>query len=254
MRSLDSAVVPPKCAGKTLTKPVMAAVEAALQQRFGSHAGWAHNALFISELASHRHHLPPHLQPPGRGQAGAAARSASAPAALLSEAAADQGALERPVGEALVDAATRGAAAADGGGGAAVQAGRQGRRAARPRQEAGAAPEAARPPALKRRKRSAPASAAAPAAAEAAQLAGLPVGVPQESPARDAALGLHTPATCAAEPVVDTLSAQTMQCGVIRAEPLKQVLISAVRSGQGPMTEWRRRKTQPAGVRALCLD
>ena len=231
----------------------MAAVEAALQQRFGSHAGWAHNALFISELASQRHHLPLHLQPQGRGQARAAARSASAPAALLSEAAADQGALERPVGEALVDAATRGAAAADGGGGAAVQASRQGRRAARPRQEAGAAPKAARP-ALKRRKRLAPASAAAPAAAEAAQLAGLPVEDPQESPARDAALGLHTPATCAAEPIVDTLSAQTMQCGVIRAEPLKQVLIRAVRSGQGPMTEWRRRKAQPAGVRALCLD
>ena len=42
----------------------MAAVEAAFQERFGSHAGWAHNTLFISELATQRHLLPEHLQPP----------------------------------------------------------------------------------------------------------------------------------------------------------------------------------------------
>lgn len=41
--------------GKTLTKPLMAAVEQALVARFGPYAGWAHNTLFIAELASQRH-------------------------------------------------------------------------------------------------------------------------------------------------------------------------------------------------------
>ena len=45
------------------------AVESALQDRFGSHAGWAHNTLFISELASQRHVLPAHLHPGARGRA-----------------------------------------------------------------------------------------------------------------------------------------------------------------------------------------
>lgn len=48
----------------------MVAVESALQERFGSHAGWAHNTLFISELASQRHVLPAHLHPGARGRAG----------------------------------------------------------------------------------------------------------------------------------------------------------------------------------------
>lgn len=56
-------------AGKTLTKQLMVAVESALQKRFGSHAGWAHNTLFISELASQRHILPLHLHPGARGKA-----------------------------------------------------------------------------------------------------------------------------------------------------------------------------------------
>ncbi|BDA51122.1 N-glycosylase/DNA lyase at N-terminal half [Coccomyxa sp. Obi] len=76
----------PHLKGKTLTKPLMSAVEAALQDRFGSHAGWAHNTLFISELASHRHLLPPHLQPGGRAKSGAAAKvsaAATAAAAVL---------------------------------------------------------------------------------------------------------------------------------------------------------------------------
>lgn len=47
----------------------MVAVESALQERFGSHAGWAHNTLFISELASQRHVLPAHLHPGHRGRA-----------------------------------------------------------------------------------------------------------------------------------------------------------------------------------------
>ncbi len=42
----------------------MTAVEEAFQNRFGGHAGWAHNTLFISELATQRHLLPEHLQPP----------------------------------------------------------------------------------------------------------------------------------------------------------------------------------------------
>ena len=66
----------PAPAGKTLTKQLMIAVESALQDRFGSHAGWAHNTLFISELASQRHVLPAHLHPGARGKA---ARRGSAP-------------------------------------------------------------------------------------------------------------------------------------------------------------------------------
>ena len=52
------------------------AVESALQDKFGSHAGWAHNTLFISELASQRHALPAHLHPGARGRA---PRNISAP-------------------------------------------------------------------------------------------------------------------------------------------------------------------------------
>lgn len=61
-------------AGKSLTKQLMVAVESALQERFGSHAGWAHNTLFISELASQRHVLPAHLHPGYRGRAPKKAR------------------------------------------------------------------------------------------------------------------------------------------------------------------------------------
>ena len=48
-------------AGKTLTPKVMAAVEQAFEKVFGPYCGWAHNTLFISDLASQRHRLPPHL-------------------------------------------------------------------------------------------------------------------------------------------------------------------------------------------------
>ena len=64
----------------------MVAVEAALQERFGRHAGWAHNTLFISELASHRHLLPPHLQPGGRAKSGSLPKAAAAAAALAASA------------------------------------------------------------------------------------------------------------------------------------------------------------------------
>ena len=39
----------------------MAQVEQAFQAVFGPYAGWAHNTLFVSELASQQHRLPPHL-------------------------------------------------------------------------------------------------------------------------------------------------------------------------------------------------
>ena len=45
-------------AGKNPSKAHNQSVEAALQERFGSHAGWAHNTLFIAELPSMRHLLP----------------------------------------------------------------------------------------------------------------------------------------------------------------------------------------------------
>ena len=41
-------------AGKKPSKALNRVVEEALQERFGSHAGWAHNVLFISELAQMR--------------------------------------------------------------------------------------------------------------------------------------------------------------------------------------------------------
>lgn len=72
----------------------MVAVEAALQERFGSHAGWAHNTLFISELASHRHLLPPQLQPGGRANSSVSAKAAAA-AALAASATADLAPLGR---------------------------------------------------------------------------------------------------------------------------------------------------------------
>lgn len=56
-------------AGKTMNKKIMVAVEAAFIQRFGPWAGWAHNTLFISELATQRERLPEHLQPGGKSKA-----------------------------------------------------------------------------------------------------------------------------------------------------------------------------------------
>lgn len=43
----------------------MQLVEDAFIERFGDYAGWAHNTLFISELASHQERLPAHLQRKG---------------------------------------------------------------------------------------------------------------------------------------------------------------------------------------------
>jgi hypothetical protein len=51
----------PQLAKKTLNKQLHADIQQVFVQRFGAFAGWAHNTLFISELASHRHLLPPGL-------------------------------------------------------------------------------------------------------------------------------------------------------------------------------------------------
>lgn len=53
----------PQLRGRTLTPKLMVEVERVLQGVFGSHAGWAHNTLFVAELASSRDALPEHLQP-----------------------------------------------------------------------------------------------------------------------------------------------------------------------------------------------
>lgn len=49
--------------GRTLTPKLMVEVERVLQGVFGEYAGWAHNTLFVAELASSRDALPEHLQP-----------------------------------------------------------------------------------------------------------------------------------------------------------------------------------------------
>lgn len=56
-------------AGKSLTPRVMDAVEDAVGEVFGSHAGWAHNTLFIAELAHVRAALPEELRTPPRAKA-----------------------------------------------------------------------------------------------------------------------------------------------------------------------------------------
>jgi hypothetical protein len=48
----------PHLAKKSLTPKLHAEVQQAFVDRFGPYAGWAHNCLFIGELASHRHLLP----------------------------------------------------------------------------------------------------------------------------------------------------------------------------------------------------
>ena len=48
----------PHLRGKSLTKKVHVEVQAAFVQRFGAYAGWAHNSLFIGQLASTRDKVP----------------------------------------------------------------------------------------------------------------------------------------------------------------------------------------------------
>ncbi|GAQ83085.1 DNA glycosylase [Klebsormidium nitens] len=54
----------PELEGKSLTPRVHQAVADAFVKVFGPYAGWAHNVLFIAELASMRARLPLHLHPP----------------------------------------------------------------------------------------------------------------------------------------------------------------------------------------------
>jgi hypothetical protein len=90
----------PHLAKQTLTPKLHGEVQAAFVERFGAHAGWAHNCLFISELASHRHLLPPGLE-----RAARAAKAASVGGAV--EAAGGAGSSKK----------RKHAAAAGGGGG-----------------------------------------------------------------------------------------------------------------------------------------
>ncbi|MEW5302609.1 MAG: hypothetical protein WDW36_005377 [Sanguina aurantia] len=87
----------PQLEGKSLTKKVHAEVAEAFTGRFGPYAGWAHNTLFISELASQRHRLPeelraiPSVKPaakPKNFSAAAAARADSRPSAATTKKAA----------------------------------------------------------------------------------------------------------------------------------------------------------------------
>lgn len=66
----------PHLRGKSLTKKVHDEVAAALVERFGSHAGWAHNTLFIAELPGLRDRLP--AKPKQRSAAAAAVAAAAA--------------------------------------------------------------------------------------------------------------------------------------------------------------------------------
>ncbi|GMH36261.1 hypothetical protein BSKO_04129 [Bryopsis sp. KO-2023] len=54
----------PELDGKSLTKKVMEQVEDAFIDRFGDYAGWAHNTLFIAELANYITLLPENLRTP----------------------------------------------------------------------------------------------------------------------------------------------------------------------------------------------
>eukprot|EP00227_Mantoniella_beaufortii_P002988 CAMPEP_0197607606 /NCGR_PEP_ID=MMETSP1326-20131121/47435_1 /TAXON_ID=1155430 /ORGANISM="Genus nov. species nov., Strain RCC2288" /LENGTH=215 /DNA_ID=CAMNT_0043175681 /DNA_START=8 /DNA_END=651 /DNA_ORIENTATION=- len=56
----------PALEGKSLTPRLMDAVEGAIVGVFGAYAGWAHNTLFIAELAHVRAALPEELRTPPR--------------------------------------------------------------------------------------------------------------------------------------------------------------------------------------------
>ena len=73
---------PLPAAGKTMNKKIMVAVEQAFIERFGPWAGWAHNTLFISELASQRDRLPAHLQPGAKSKPGLKAPQLDPPAGI----------------------------------------------------------------------------------------------------------------------------------------------------------------------------
>ena len=53
---------------KSLTPRVMAQVEEAFAETFGDHCGWAHNTLFVAELANFQKQLPEKLRTPPRAR------------------------------------------------------------------------------------------------------------------------------------------------------------------------------------------
>lgn len=60
----------PHLAKKSLTPKLHAEVQQAFVDRFGPYAGWAHNFLFVAELASHKHLLPTGLSTAAAGSGG----------------------------------------------------------------------------------------------------------------------------------------------------------------------------------------
>lgn len=68
-----------------MNKKIMVAVEEAFIERFGAWAGWAHNTLFISELATQRQRLPEHLRPGGKVRGSKSPKAAKTVAAANSE-------------------------------------------------------------------------------------------------------------------------------------------------------------------------
>ena len=66
-----------------MNKKIMLAVEDAFIERFGPWAGWAHNTLFISELATQRERLPEHLRPGGKVKASKSQKAAKGSAVEL---------------------------------------------------------------------------------------------------------------------------------------------------------------------------
>ena len=59
----------PELEGKSLTPKLMEKVEDAIVSVFGEYAGWAHNTLFVAELAHVRASLPEELRTPPRAKA-----------------------------------------------------------------------------------------------------------------------------------------------------------------------------------------
>lgn len=78
----------------------MQAVEDAFIARFGPWAGWAHNTLFISELASQQENLPEHLRSKGAAKSKTSKKAAKKPEkteVLGQKSVEDEGAVARTV-------------------------------------------------------------------------------------------------------------------------------------------------------------
>ena len=125
----------PRLAGKTLNPKLHGEVQRVFEERFGPYAGWAHNTLFISELASHKVLLPQQLQSSG-GRGGGKGRKRAAGGSSPDSAAgdgsdpSDSGAIGDDIGvfvtagvsggikEEALEVEGKGGAAAEGGQGA----------------------------------------------------------------------------------------------------------------------------------------